>query len=64
MTELDIDAVPGVTKSFVKSVVNGLQLKEGSMLIAIVWVSEIARHRHVLCPQVLGGDVKKRANAE
>ena len=50
LTELDVDAVPGDTKSFAKSVVNGLQLKEGSTLIAIVWVSKISRHYHVLCP--------------
>ena len=43
---------------------NGLQLKEGSVLIAIVWASKISRHHHVLHPQVLGGDVKKCANAE
>ena len=36
MTEQDVDSAPGNTKSFVKSVVNDLQLKEGSRLIAIV----------------------------
>ena len=59
MTEQDVDSVPGDTKSFVKSVINGLQLKEGSMLIAIVWVSKIARHCHHLCPQVLGGMLRR-----
>ena len=34
------------------------------MLIAILWVSKIALNCHHLHHQVLGGDVKKRVNAE
>ena len=57
--EEDVDSVPGDTKSFVKSAINGLQLKEGSALIAIVRVSKTSRHCHLLHLQVLGGMLRK-----
>ena len=63
-TEQDVDSMPGDAKSFVKSVINVPQLKEGSTLITIVWVSKIARHYHLLHPQVLGVDTKKKVNAK
>ena len=44
--------------------VRGLNLKEGSTLIAITWLSKAARHYHRLCPQMFGGNTKKRNNAE
>ena len=56
--------MPGDTKLFAMSVINDLQLKEGSMLVAIVWAIKISRRRHRLRPQVLGRDAKKRANDE
>ena len=64
VTEQDVDSVSGDTKSLAKFVINGLQLKEGNMLIAIVLVSKIARHWYRLHPQVLGEYVKKKANSE
>lgn len=36
MIDEDADLVPSDTKAFVKSIINSLQLKEGSILIVIV----------------------------
>ena len=51
-------------KSFIKSVIDGLTLRDGSILLAIMWVTEEGRSYHVKFPHVLGIDVTFGTNAE
>ena len=51
-------------KSFIKSVIEGLTLEDGSILLAVMWVVESGRRYHSKFPRVLGLDVTFGTNAE
>ncbi len=56
--------VTAEAKLFIKSLVEGLTLKDGSILLAIMWVTKEGRSYHFKFPHVLGMDVTFGTNAE
>ena len=51
-------------ENFVKDVVLGLSLRNREFLISVMWVDEIAKWYHKLCPDALGADVAYRNNTD